>query len=343
LKEIYEQPDAVQETVNRNLEKIKILSDEKLKNTRILFLGMGSSYFASIYAKYILSKIPSIHINAISASEFLHYPFYIEHDSLIFPISQSGESAETVKVAKNLRKRGFEIFCITNSKDSSLSKLSDETLLTYAGEEKCSATKTFLSTIILIYLLSINLGIRENHLSEDYRNLAERNIYSVVKTMRERLGLWSRKCLEIAKISVKVNSIVILGRGYNVCTAFQGALLFKEISKIHAEGMDGGNFRHGPIELVSPNFLTISLASGFTKRLMFGIARDVEKLGGKNVIISDDKGAIRDGDILVNNISEKLSPLLFSVPLELIAYHSSILKGRDPDSLEHLSKITSIE
>jgi glucosamine--fructose-6-phosphate aminotransferase (isomerizing) len=344
LKEIYEQPKAIYETLNKSLNKARYLIREELPGNRIVFLGMGSSYFASIYAKYLFSTIPKMSVDAISAAECLHYPRYIDDRSLIFAISQSGESVETVKLVKRLLKKGLKIWCLTNSVDSSLAKLADDVLLTYAGEEKCSATKTFVATIALLCALWVNAEIKEGYLPDEHEKKTTKELAKIARTIRDKLDPWNYVCAELALTLKNVNSLVVLGRGYNLCAALQGALLFKEVSKIHAEGMMGGDFRHGPIELTSPENLIISLASGRTRELTHRATKAVKTLGGHSILITDDKNIIADRDtVIIDKFDEPLSPILFTIPLELMAYNTAILKGRDPDSLEYVSKITKIE
>jgi len=340
LKEIYEQPKAMLDTLGKNRDKVKsLVYDESLE--RIIFLGMGSSYNSSSYAKYLLSKFPKINVDAISASEQLYYPRFIDDKTLIFAISQSGESAEIVKVVEKLRAKDFRIWCLTNSANSSLARLSDAVLLTYAGEEKGSSSKTFLSTIELLYMISVNVGIKEGYLPNEQEKKDAMKLFRIVNTIQDRLDSWNDLSQDLASRVNKANSLIILGRGYNFCTAMQSALFFKEVSKIHAEGMNGGDFRHGPIELTDPNFLIISLATGVTEKLMVKIAKEVEKLGGNSILITDNKSV--KGDIVVDKVDEPLSPFLFIVPLQLITYNSAILKGRNPDLPQYQTKITMIE
>ena len=342
LKEIYEQPEAISNTLENGFETINSLFRDKPLGGRIVFLGMGSSYFASIYAKYLFSKFPKISVDVISAAEYLHYPMFIDNKSLIFAISQSGESIETVKVVKKLWKKGLKTCCLTNSPDSSLARLSDYVLLTYAGEEKCSATKTFLATLALIYMLWVNAGAKKSYFTNRYKKNAVRKLSGIAGIIQDKLDSWNNICQNLAPKVNNANSLIILGRGYNLCTALQGSLLFKEVSKIHAEGMAGGRFRHGPIDLTNPNLLVISLATGRTKQLMYKIAEEVKTLGGGSILITDEKSIATDDDVFVDKVDEPLSPILFTVPLELIAYNSAISKGLDPD-FRRVPKITSIE
>jgi len=343
LKEIYEQPKAIIDTLAKSHDKVRSLVHDKPMEDRIIFIGMGSSYFASIYAKYLFSNLPKMNVDAISAAEFLHYIPYVEDKTLIFAMSQSGESIETVKVVKELKKKSFQVWCITNSAISNLATLSDEALLTYAGEEKCSATKTFLATIALLYVFWIKSGIKRGYFPDEHDKKATRKLARMARIIADRLDLWNDLCRGLASRVNNANSLIVLSRGYNLCAALQGSLLFKEVSKIHAEAVMGGDFRHGPIELTNPKLLIISLAAGRTKQLMHRIAKEVKTLGGDSILITDDKSIITDGDILVDKIDEPLSPILFTVPLELIAYNSAILKGRNPDSPQYMSKITRIE
>jgi glucosamine--fructose-6-phosphate aminotransferase (isomerizing) len=343
LKEIYDQPKAINDTLEDCLGNIKSLIDQGPFPKKVVFLGMGSSYTSSLYAKYLFSELPEVDVDAVSASDQLYYPKPIDSKSLVIAVSQSGESIETVKVVKELRKKGVKIWSITNSAKSTLAEISDGTLLTHASEEKCSATKTFLSTLVLIYMFWVNAGVSAGHFSS---NLVEKATGKIAKTseiIQDNLDSWNALCQPLASKVNSARSMIVLGRGYNLCTALQSALVFKEISKVHAEAMNGGQYRHGPIELTDPKFLVISLATGITKHLMVKISRETRMLGGNAILISDGKEFAKESDILVDKIDEPLSPLLFAVPLELIAYHVAIIKGRNPDSGEYITKITRIE
>jgi glucosamine--fructose-6-phosphate aminotransferase (isomerizing) len=345
LEEIYEQPDALLNTLKGCSEDLKFLRERKDIPKKIIFMGMGSSYFASIYAEYLFSNFLTFHVDSLLASQQLYYPRPIDRESLVVAISQSGESIETVNAAIKLKEKGVEIWCITNSPESTLAKISDVPMLIYAEEERCSTTKTFLSTITLIYMLWANMGVKEGYLPENFVEKAERSIINISNIIGNNLDSWNALTQSLALRVINSKSAIILGRGYNLCTALEGALLFKEVSKVHAEGMDGGQYRHGPIELTSPEILIISLATGATKNLMVKISRETKKLGGNVMLISDDEDneIVKETDICLNKVEEPLSPLLFTVPLQLIAYNSAVLKGRNPDFGEYLTKITRIE
>lgn len=343
LEEIYEQPDALLSTLRGCLRDLRFLRDRESIPKYIVFTGMGSSYFASLYAECLFSSFPIFHVDSLLASQQLYYPKPIGKESLVIAISQSGESVETVNVAAKLKEKGVEIWCITNCNESTLAKISDVSMLLYAGEEKCSTTKTFLSTIALIYMLWANIGVKEGYLPKSYVNNAEKNIREVSEFIRNNLDFWNMLARSLALKVINSRSVIILGRGYNLCTALEGALLFKEVSKIHAEAMDGGQYRHGPIELTSPELLVITLATGVTKHLMIKLAKETKKFGGNAMLISASKEFIEESDIHLNEIEEPLSPILLTVPLQLIAYNSAVLKGRNPDFSEYSAKVTKIE
>jgi len=343
LKEIYDQPKAISDTLKNCLGSINSFVPERPFPRNIIFLGMGSSYFSSIYAEYLFSGLSEVDVEAILASEQLYYPKRIDSRSLVLAISQSGESIETVKVVKKLKRSGARIWSITNSANSTLAELADRSLLTYAGEEKCSATKTFLSTLVLLYMLWANIGVSRGNFSEELVEEAARRIAMISEIIRDSLHSWNALCQPLASKVNSSRSMIILGRGYNFCTALQSSLILKEVSKVHAEAMNGGQYRHGPIELTDPRFLIVSLATGVTEHLMASISRECRMSGGTAILIADSEQFANESDILVDKVDESLSPLLLTVPLELIAYHVAVLKGRNPDSGEYMTKITGIE
>jgi len=339
LKEIYEQPLAIKDTIEKGMDKLDELISIEHGEGPIIFLGMGSSYFASLYAKSLFSGQRGVCCDAVLASEYLYYPRNFDNKSLIIAISQSGESIETVKAVKKMRSKRLRVWALTNSPGSTLAELANGVLLTYAGEERGSSTKTFVSTLALLNIFKFK---RSTLADSSYSNMVAK-MYDVSRFIRDQMDSWENDCCEMSKIVDGTNSIIILGRGYNYYTALQASLLFKEVSKIHAEAMSGGNFRHGPIELVSPNLLTISIAAGRTKSLSHKIIRDIKNLGGKCLLIAEGEERRSNEEIYFKKVDEALSPLLSIVPLQLLVYHSALRRGRDPDSPQYMEKITTKE
>ena len=338
--EIRQQPKAILETLAKENNAIEQCAS--FVRNKIDFLGMGSSYYASLYSKYLLREVAHCDIGVELSSEFLHYPLNVRRGQVFVVVSQSGESVETVKAARLLRRRHAIILGVTNQPESSLAALSHATLLTHAGEERASATKTFVSTLALLYRLSFVVGRRAALVTRS--RLADSNdrLVSCAKSMEEEMPNWEKSIRRLVEDVGSYQSISVIGRGYNLAPALQGALLFKEVAKLHAEGMTAGEFMHGPIEMASSELLTIVLTGGRTSQLMTGLIRRLKKYNTKVLTI----GPQSVGSANTINLKEKeqtLIPFPSIVSLDLLAYFTALKRRLDPDRFSHISKVTLVE
>jgi len=338
LREIREQPKAILDSLEQ--EKLEIeRTSNLLIHRRIRFLGMGSSYFASIYAKYLLQDLGLIDAEAWPASEFIHYPSPVHQRDILVIVSQSGESIETVKAVRSLKKRCF-ILGVTNNPKSTLAKLSSHLLLTHAGVEKASATKTFVATLALLDQLALEVSKRAGRISERRKTQSTLRLFNCALRIEKELPEWEQAAKHWSNLLASRRASVIIARGYNLAAALQGALLMKEVVKTPAEAMTAGEFMHGPLEIVSKDLLPIVLSSGRTKMLMQQLTRRITEINGKVLTLSNEE----DPDsIRFDERDETLTIFPSTVILELLTYFAAIQKGLNPDHFNFISKVTRAE
>jgi glucosamine--fructose-6-phosphate aminotransferase (isomerizing) len=343
LQEIREQPPAILETLEA--EKAKIPQAVRFLGRRgIHFVGMGSSYCSGLYAKYLLQELAQRRSEAHLASEFIHYPPSLTLNDVFVAISQSGESIETVKAVELLRRKHshIRILAITNDPESKLAKLSDLTLLTHAGIEKVSATKTFTSTLALLYVLVATIAQRSGKISERKRSQLWNHLTQSAKILEENFGTWEDTANSLADCFASCRSLMIVGRGLNVVAALQGALIFKEVAKAPTEGMSGGEFTHGPMEALSSEIGVVVLGGGRTGELQLKLAQRAKALGAGVLMLTPQR---TEG---VNSIEfverdETLMAFPCNVILNLLTYFTAIKKGLDTDKFTVISKVTRVE
>ncbi len=345
LDEINEQPQALRDTLNyyleaegkNQLENISLLW-ESGKYTKMIFTGMGSSNFISQAAATMLSEkgLPAF---AINAGELLHiqYPLLDEH-TLLFCMSQSGESYEIVKLIQKLPK-DVTVVGITNEEQSSLIKLTYHRLLCKAGKEQMTSTKTFISCYLIVYLLYLKLsGLPVNtHLL----NKLSEDVSHILRNAHRYVGLCK-------PLLVQCSFIQLVARGTDFATAAQSALMFMEATKTPASAMLGGEFRHGPLEMVGGNFVGIIFANyqSDTYSQSIRLVSDILRFGGKVILISDTSSDLQHPNLVEINISNSDS-LLFVIPsiipLQLIVNDLAEYKNLTPGDFTHGAKVTAIE
>ena len=341
LREIREQPGAIRNTIGAESHEIEHVA-YLLRRRRIHFIGMGSSYFAAVYANYLLAELmhnaPVNHL----ASEFIHYPSTIPTNEISIALSQSGESIETVKAMQMLKRKGNFVVAITNEPKSTLAKLGDRVLLTHAGKERASSTKTFASTLAILYSIAVSVARQTKQISERKRDLLFQALIQMTRTMDERMESWNRDAKHEASKLLNCHAAMVLGRGPNLPAALQGALLLKEVAKLPAEGMSSGEFAHGPIEATSKKMSIVVLGGGRTSYLQYRLALRSKTLHAKVLMITPRE--VRNVDsICYGETDEDLGVFPCAALLELLAYHAALRKGLNPDHFDVIHKVTRRE
>lgn len=328
------------ETVTQENNEVDRVAKFVTGNTR--FLGMGSSYFASLYAKYLLQETTHASVEVGLSSEFLHYPTSVRRGQVFFLVSQSGESVETVKAAILLRHKHAKIIAVTNQPESSLAAASHMTLLMHAGQERASATKTFTSTLAMFHRLAFFTATRKNLVSPALLAKSNDGIISCAKSIEEEMPHLEERIRRLVNQIRSYRSIAVLARGFNLASALQSALLFKEVVKVPAEGMTAGEFMHGPIEMASPELLAIILTGGRTSSLMDKLVGRLKRVRAETLTIGPQARRTKLS-VLLKERDETLLPFPSIVSLNLIVYFAALKRRLNPDRFDHMSKVTLVE
>ncbi len=350
LKEIHEQPKALQDTLRiRKQDLIDFV--EILNNHRhIITFAAGTAFHATLAAKYMFSHNANRLIHNIIASEG---PDTVAaspgEDSVVLAVSQSGETIDTIHAVKHLKKQGCTVVAITNTVGSSITRLSDQVLYTQAGPEiGVAATKTFATQLATLASLSVYLGTMTGALKKkEQQELLEalnqfpNIIQSVIRNQESMIKV-------AAQEYVTKSDFFFLGRGISTATAMEGALKIKEIAYVHAEGYPAGESKHGAIALVEPGFPVIFVApNDSTRRHLEGNVMEMKARGARIVTVcsEQDKALINLSDQVIplpQIPSLSFSPICYVVPLQLLAYYAAILRGHNPDQPRNLAKAVTV-
>ena len=357
LKEIYEQPKSIGDTLRGRLlpDQGLIQMDgvyqfqEKLVNAqRIIILGCGTSWHAGLVAEYIFEDLARIPVEVEYASEFRYRNPIITEKDVVIAISQSGETADTLAAIKLAKERGATIFGVCNVVGSSIARETHAGAYTHAGPEiGVASTKAFTSQVAVLSLIAIKLAHKKGLLKESYyhRLLSELNEIPNKITHMLKSDAQSRKIAELFK---DAPNFLYLGRGYNFPVALEGALKLKEISYIHAEGYPAAEMKHGPIALIDENMPVVVIApkSGQYEKIVSNI-QEVKARDGKVIAIvnngDSEIGRMADYVIEVEDTLEVFSPLLTTIPLQLLSYHIAVMRGCNVDQPRNLAKSVTVE
>ena len=357
LKEIYEQPSALQQTLlgRIDLEKGKVdFSREGLTHEffsgikRIFLVACGTSYHACLVGKYLLERVTHIPIEVDLASEFRYRNPRLDKDSLFIALSQSGETADTLASLRLAKEKGARILSICNVLGSTITRESDIVLYTQAGPEiSVASTKAFTTQVLMFILLSMYM--QESHKREESKELV-RMLPKLPGLLNEVIEKLHPKIKECAKNWYGANNFLYLGRNILYPIALEGALKLKEISYIHAEGYAAGEMKHGPIALIDENFPTVILSAkelGIVHEKTLSNAEEIRARRGP-IILFTTEGEIKYKD-KVNYIfylpetNYAFLPILYVVPLQLLAFEIAYLKGCDIDKPRNLAKSVTVE
>jgi len=346
LAEILEQPDAIENTLSYYLssegQKLlncvkEIFSDNKIE--QIIFTGMGSSYFTSHAASCLFNEF-KIHSFAINASELLHYNLSLfERETLLVCLSQSGESFEIQEIIKNLPE---SVHCvgIINEEKSTLAHNADVALLCKAGKEKMTSTKTYVATTLVSFILGW-------YISGNWKDDKISMINRMVSNFKSDLTNYQPWVDETLAFLGDLQIIQIIARGPAFSTASQSALMFKEATRIPASGILGGEFRHGPMEMVTEGFKAILFAAkGKTLTQSLKMAEDITEFGGKVLLITNEKLQFSNDRIMqiyIDEPDEYLFSIRSIIPLQLIVDSYAKSKGFEAGSFSRGAKVTVVE
>lgn len=347
LKEIYEQPRAIKDAIHGNREIIRSVAEEIANYDKIIFVAMGTSYHAALVGKSLFQRLAKKVPIVEEASEF-RYEFedLIDDKTLVIAITQSGETADTLAAMKLAKKNGAKVLAVVNVVGSMATRIADLTLYTHAGPEiGVAATKTYTTQLTVLTMLAIELAKVLGTASEDYLEKLEDELMKVPELVE--LALKHDEALrELAETLKDKRDFFYIGRGISVPTALEGALKLKEISYIHAEGLSAGELKHGPLALLEDGVPVVAInPSGKVFDKMVSNIEEAKARGAMIISLSDREELSRVSDVLVKmpEVDELLSPIVYVVPLQLLAYHLAVLRGNDPDKPRNLAKSVTVE
>ena len=332
IKEISEQPDTILRAVDNN--QIQQFVDNIKQAKNLYITGSGTSYNAAEIAKYLMSKFAKIKINTLISSELPFSPNEIEPDSTLITISQSGESADVLEAVKIAKESNAKILSIVNLLNSSLSQQSSLAIGLNCGPEiGVAATKSFTSQLAILYKITDQLC--NGCVNPDWKKVSD----AISQVLSNNL-----KIKELAKNLKEITDIYVLGRGIHLPIAREAALKLKELSYIHAEGIPGGELKHGPLALMDSNVYVIIInPSDSTYNDTLNSANEIKARGAKIIGISDKKNDVYDHWIEIPSVDEALYPIVEIVPIQLLAYYSALEKKTDPDYPRNLAKSVTVK
>ncbi|RZD40882.1 MAG: glutamine--fructose-6-phosphate transaminase (isomerizing) [Thaumarchaeota archaeon] len=334
LKEIYEQPDTILRSGEKTVDAITKTVDYIKHAKNIYITGSGTSYNSALIAKQILSKYAKIKVETIISSELQFSPDIIEENSILIAISQSGESADVLDAVRIAKKENCKIISIVNLLTSSLVRKSDVVIGMNCGPEiGVAATKSFTSQLVILYKIVQKLS--NNNITINFENFAK----SILKILEN-----PTRIQQIAKELKEISDIYILGRGINYPIAMESALKLKELTYIHAEGIPGGELKHGPLALMDSNvFVIIINPNDSTYSDTLTSAREIKARGAKIIGVSDIESDVYDYWIEIPKIDEILYPISEIIPIQLLSYYAALEKNTDPDYPRNLAKSVTVK
>ncbi|GAB4175812.1 MAG: glutamine--fructose-6-phosphate transaminase (isomerizing) [Geothermobacteraceae bacterium] len=355
LKEIYEQPRAVADTIAGRLKDdegdvwLEGLDSDWFSDVgRIFIIACGTSWHAGLVGKFYIEKLARIPVEVDIASEFRYRDPIVAPGDVAVVISQSGETADTLAALREVRSKGGRALAICNVVDSTIARESDGVIYTHAGPEiGVASTKAFTTQLVALYLLALRLGRACGRLdAESCRELVS-ELVSLPRKIEQVLEL-DGAIEEIARTFVSARDFLYLGRGNQYPIALEGALKLKEISYIHAEGYPAGEMKHGPIALIDENLPVVVLApNNDTYEKVVSNMEEVRARGGQVIAVAsradDNLKACSDALIELPEVADDLMPVLTSIPMQLLAYHVAVLKGTDVDQPRNLAKSVTVE
>jgi len=361
LKEIHEQPEAMRRALTGRVHdgQLHLAELEQMKQAchfdkvqRIVIVACGTSYHAGLIAKYVIESWARIPVETITAAEFRYCNPIIGPETLCIAVTQSGETADTLVGIRQAREQGAPVIAITNVVASAITRLSDAVLYLQAGPEiGVVATKTFITSVTVLYMLGLYLAQLRGHMASEETAMvleALEHIPNQIQHILDNATSPDDVIEPLAKHLSHCSSMMFIGRGVGFPTALEGALKLKEISYIHAEGLPAGELKHGSIALLDPDtpLIAIATASHVYEKVVSNMqeirARDARVV----VVATEGDESIRkhaDDVLYVPATTEQLSPLLAIIPLQLFAYHAAVARGCNVDQPRNLAKSVTVE
>ena len=354
-KEIFEQPTVVAQTLRSYLRPVEMqvalpqIDFDISAVKRVTIVACGTSYYAGMIAKYWFERFARVPVDIDHASEFRYREPVLETGGLALFISQSGETADTLAALRHCREQGQTIAVVVNVPTSSMAREADLLLPTHAGPEiGVASTKAFTCQLAVLAALAAHFAVRKGRLSREDEAQIVRHLLEAPACLNAALD-HDDEIAAMAHLIAPARDVLYLGRGPDFPLALEGALKLKEISYIHAEGYAAGEMKHGPIALIDEAVPVIVLApSGPLFEKTVSNMQEVRARGGKIVLISDQEGLEEAGEgclatIEMPRVHPLIAPLVYAVPVQLLAYHTACVKGTDVDQPRNLAKSVTVE
>jgi glutamine---fructose-6-phosphate transaminase (isomerizing) len=363
LREIYEQPESIRETVRQNVDADSIFGNalQPIENAlfafkKIIIAASGSSRHAGLAGEILMEDLAGVAVDVEYSSEYSYRSTHAGADPIVVVITQSGETADTIAAQREALNRGAKTIAISNVHGSTISREASAALHTRAGTEKAiPATKSFTAQLTILYLLALFLARKRGRMTSEVTRAHLRDLFLIPEQMETSLEAWNERAAGCARELKHAKAFLFLGRGVHYAIAREGALKLKEVSYVQAEGLPAGELRHGPNALVDETFPVVALAtrdesdpdSVLRYEKTLGVLEYVQSRGGKPLAIASegDTEVARFAKhvIFIPKAPELLLPILEVVPLQLFAYHFAVLNGADVDNPRNLVKAVTTE
>jgi glucosamine--fructose-6-phosphate aminotransferase (isomerizing) len=345
LKEIYEQPKAISDTLIGRLDGINLKLRFK-KFEKIVIIACGTAYNAGLVGKYAIEKWGQIPVDVELASEYRYREPSLDKKTLVIPISQSGETMDTLMALRYAKSKGATIFSVCNTNGSTIGRESDAVLYTHAGPEiAVASTKAFATQLIAMYLIGLEIGKSLDNLSKKEANSIVEQL-SALPAKVEQVLETVEPLRELTRKFKDAESVLFLGRHVGYPTALEGALKLKELAYMHAEGFAGGELKHGPIALIDKATPVVAIMPAEHSVLAEKMASNIQEVKARGAVviaISEFDFVGADHLIRIPKIDQLLQPVLAVVPLQVIAYEMAVARGNDVDQPRNLAKSVTVE
>jgi glucosamine--fructose-6-phosphate aminotransferase (isomerizing) len=345
LKEIYEQPKAISDTLIGRLDGLNLKLKFK-KFGKIVIIACGTAYNAGLVGKYAIEKWGQIPVDVELASEYRYREPSLDKKTLVIPISQSGETMDTLMALRYAKSKGATIFSVCNTNGSTIGRESDAVLYTHAGPEiAVASTKAFATQLIAMYLIGLEIGKRLDNLSKKEVNAIVEQL-SALPAKVEQVLETVEPLRELTRKFKDAESVLFLGRHVGYPTALEGALKLKELAYMHAEGFAGGELKHGPIALIDKGTPVVAIMPAEHSVLAEKMASNIQEVKARGAVviaISEFDFVGADHLIRIPKIDQLLQPVLAVVPLQVIAYEMAVARGNDVDQPRNLAKSVTVE
>jgi len=357
LKEIHEQPNVVRDTlrgrllVNEGVIKMSSIDDHLNKFTnakRILIIACGTSWHAGLVGEYLIEELARIPVEVEYASEFRYRNPIINKDDIVIPISQSGETADTLAAIKLAKEQGAFVYGICNVVGSSIARETHSGAYTHAGPEiGVASTKAFTTQLTVLSLLAAKIAVNKGSISTSVYHKFLNELDQIPSQIAQVMEC-EPKAKEIAKQYADATNFLYLGRGFNFPVALEGALKLKEISYIHAEGYPAAEMKHGPIALIDENMPVVVIAPkrGHYEKIVSNVMEIKARKAKIIAIVSKGDTEIvklADHYIEIPDCNEALTPMITTIPLQFLSYYIAVIRGCNVDQPRNLAKSVTVE